>query len=39
MSIDQAIATKQLATLVTRDSIVGTGLPKSPKESAPGAER
>jgi len=31
MSINQAIAAEQLATLVTRDSIVGTEPPDEPK--------
>ena len=32
MSIDHAIAAEQVATLITRDSMIGTGLPKSPEE-------
>ena len=37
MSIDQALAKERLAALVTRDSMVGTGLPKSPEANSPGA--
>jgi len=37
MSIDQALAKERLAALVTLDSMVGTGLPKSSEENKAGA--
>jgi hypothetical protein len=39
MSIDQALAKERLAAPVTRDSMVGTGLPKSPEENKAEAAR